>query len=67
MLIVEELERIHAVKGNQPRKVLDVIQTVERALSELTDLGNTGAIKNPHIIKSFESKLCELEKEFGLS
>lgn len=58
----EELERIPAVKGNQPRKVIDLIQTVKKALSEQTDLVNTGTIKNPLIIKSFESKLPEFVK-----
>ncbi len=45
MEIIEELERIPAVKSHQLRKVIDLIQTVEKALSDLTDLGNTGAIK----------------------
>ncbi len=50
MEIIEELERIPALKGHQLRKVIDLIQTFEKALSDLTDLGNTGAIKNPLII-----------------
>ncbi|XP_048067116.1 uncharacterized protein LOC125280555 [Megalobrama amblycephala] len=62
MEIIEELERIPAVKGNQLRKVIELIQTVEKALSDLTDLGNTGAIKNPLVIKSIESKLPEFVK-----
>lgn len=40
------------VKGNQPRKVIDVIQTVEKALADLTELGNSGAIRNPLVIKT---------------
>ncbi|KAJ8346593.1 hypothetical protein SKAU_G00279940 [Synaphobranchus kaupii] len=39
--IVEELEKIAAMKGNQPRKVIDLIQTMEKALADLTELGNT--------------------------
>lgn len=47
MEIVEELERIPAVRGNQPRRVIELIQTVEKALADLTDLGNIDAMKNP--------------------
>lgn len=60
--ILEELEKIPPVKGNQPRKVIDLIQTVEKALADLTDLGNSGAIKNPLVIKSIESKLPDFIK-----
>lgn len=61
--IIEELEKIPPVRGNQPRKVVDLIQTVEKALSDLTDLGNTGALKNPLVVKSIESKLPEFVKK----
>lgn len=60
--ILEELEKTPPVKGNQPRKVIDLIQSVEKALADLTELGNSGAIKNPLVIKSIESKLPELIK-----
>ena len=50
------------VKGNQPRKVVDLIQTVEKALADLTELGNPGATKNPLVIKSIESKLPDFIK-----
>lgn len=60
--IVEELEQIPPVRGNQPRKVVDLIQTIEKALADLTDLGDTGAIKNPLIVKNIESKLPEFVK-----
>ena len=30
---------------------------MERALADLTELGNSGAMKNPLVIKSIESKL----------
>lgn len=60
--IVEELERIPPVRGNQSRKVIDLIQSVEKALADLVDLGNTGAIKNPLMIKSIESKLPDFVK-----
>ncbi len=67
MEIIEGLERFPAVKSHQLRKVIDLIQTVEKALSDLTDLGNTGAIKNPLVIKSIESKLSEFVKGTGLT
>ncbi|CAJ1048211.1 uncharacterized protein LOC111583003%2C partial [Xyrichtys novacula] len=56
------LEKMPPVKGNQPRKVIDLIQSVEKALTDLTELGNSGAIKNPLVIKSIESKLPEFIK-----
>lgn len=61
--IIEELEKIPAVRTNQPRRVIDLIQTVEKALTDLTELGNTGAIKNPLVIKSIESKLPDAVKK----
>lgn len=38
---------------NQQRKVIDLIQTVAKALADLTELGNTGAMKSPlaHTVK----------------
>ncbi len=63
MDISEELEKIPAVRGNRPRRVTELIQTVEKSLAGLTDLGNVGAIKNPLVIKSIESKLPELVKQ----
>lgn len=61
--IIEELEKIPAMRTNQPRKVIDLIQTVERALADLTELGNIGAIKNPLVIQSIESKLPDTVKK----
>ena len=60
--ILEELEKIPHVRGSQPRKVIDLIQSVEKALADLTELGNSGAIKNPLVIKSIESKLPDYVK-----
>ena len=63
--IVEELQKMQSVKSYQPRKIVELIQTVEKALHDLNDLGNTGAIKNPLVTKSIESKLPEnLKKEW---
>jgi len=55
--IIEDLEKIPVLRANQPRKVIDLIQNIEKALDDLTELGNTGAINNPLVIKSIESKL----------
>ncbi|XP_073670542.1 uncharacterized protein [Paramisgurnus dabryanus] len=60
--ILEELEKMPHVKGNQPRKVIDLIQSVEKALADLTELGNSGAINNPLVIKTIESKLPDFIK-----
>lgn len=65
MEILEELEKMPHVKGNQPRKVIDLIQSMDKALADLTELGNSGAIKNPLVIKTIESKLLTLLKETG--
>lgn len=60
--ILEELEKIPHVRGNQPRKVIDLIQSVEKALADLTKLGNSGALKNPLVIRSIEGKLPDFIK-----
>ncbi len=52
--IVEELQGLPAVKGHQPKKIVELIQTVEKALHDLSDLGDIDAIKNPLVTKSFE-------------
>ena len=63
--IVDELQRMPAVKGHQPRKIVELIQTVEKSLQDLTDLGDTGAIKNPLTIRAIEGKLPDsLKKEW---
>ncbi|RXN19172.1 gag-pol fusion poly [Labeo rohita] len=63
--IVEDLQKIPAIRSHQPRKIVELIQEVEKALRDLSDLGNTGAIKNPLVTKSTEGKLPEsLKKEW---
>lgn len=63
--IVEELQAMPPVKGHQARKIVELIQTVEKALYDLSELGDTGAMKNPLVTKSIESKLPEsLKKEW---
>ncbi|XP_049606772.1 uncharacterized protein [Syngnathus scovelli] len=65
--IVEELQRLPAVRGNQPKKVVELIQAVGKALQDLSDLGETDALKNPLVTKSIESKLPDaLNKEWLL-
>ncbi len=61
--IIEELEKIPVLRANQPRKVIDLIQTVEKALADLTELGEMSAIKNPLVTKSIESKLPDTVKK----
>lgn len=55
--IIEDLEKIPILRANQQRKVIDLIQNIEKALDDLTELGNTGAINNPLVVKSKGSKL----------
>lgn len=44
---------------------MELIQAVEKALWDLSDLGDIGAIKNPLVTRSIESKLPEsLKKEW---
>ena len=40
-----------------------MIQSVEIALNDLTELCNTGAIKNPLVVRSIESKLPDSMKK----
>ena len=65
--ILEELERIPPARGSQPRRVINLIQAVEKSLADLPELGNSGAIKNPLIIKSIESKLPDFVKRDWLA
>lgn len=66
--IIEDLQALPPVKGHHPRKIVDLIQIVEKALYDLSELKNTGCLKNPLVTKSLESKLPEgLKKESVLS
>lgn len=65
--IVEELQRLPAAKCHQPKKITELIQAVEKALEDLSDLGDTGALRNPLVTKAIESKLPDaLKKEWLL-
>lgn len=57
--IIEDLKRIPPLKSKQPRKVIDLVQAVEKAVNDLTEIESTGDIKNPLVIRSIESKLPE--------
>lgn len=63
--IVEELQRLPAVKSHQPQKI-ELIQAAEKALEDLSDFSDTGALKNPLVTKSIESKLLDALKEWLL-
>ncbi|XP_047221695.1 uncharacterized protein LOC124868446 [Girardinichthys multiradiatus] len=65
--IVEELQRFPHVKSHQPKRIVELIQGIEKALEDLKDLGDTDALKNPLVTKSIESKLPDaLKKEWLL-
>ncbi|XP_077470803.1 uncharacterized protein LOC144085422 [Stigmatopora argus] len=55
--IVGDLDKIPVLTSDQPRKVIDMIQAIEKALNDLIELDYTEAIKNPLVIRSIESKL----------
>lgn len=53
--IVEDLQRIRPQRENQPRKVIELIQTIKKALVDLSDFGQTDVIKNPLVTKQSSS------------
>ncbi|XP_072308735.1 uncharacterized protein [Eucyclogobius newberryi] len=61
--IVEKLQKLPPVVSNNPRKVIELIKAVEKASLELSNLGETAALKNPLVIKSIEGKLSEAMKK----
>lgn len=65
--IVEELQATPPVRSGQPRKVIELIQIVEKALYDLSELDNADAIKNPIVTKSIEGKLPETLKKDWLT
>ncbi|KAK7925024.1 hypothetical protein WMY93_007334 [Mugilogobius chulae] len=60
--IIEELQSIPPVRGLQPRKIVQLIQAVEKALHDLTELGDVHALKNPLTTHSIEAKLPDMLK-----
>lgn len=61
--IAEDIESLPPVKGNNPRKTIELIQAVERALSNLVILGEEDILKNRLVAQSLERKLPSSLKE----
>lgn len=55
--IIGDLERFPPLKSYQPRRAMELIQTIEKAPKNLTKLGSIEVIKNPLMVRSIESKL----------
>ncbi|XP_061917836.1 uncharacterized protein LOC133659119 [Entelurus aequoreus] len=65
--IIEELQARPSARSGHPRKIVELIQTVEKALYDLNELDNADALKNPLVIRSIESKLPETLKKDWLT
>lgn len=61
--IDEDIENLPPVKGNNPRKAIELIQAVEWALSNLVILGEEDILKNRLVAHSLERKLPSSLKE----
>ncbi|XP_065152486.1 uncharacterized protein [Paramisgurnus dabryanus] len=61
--ISEEVQCLPPVKGDSPRKAIELIQAVEWALSNLVILGEEEVIRNRWVAQSLESKLPSSLKE----
>lgn len=65
LLITNEVQSLPPLKGNNPRRTIEMIQAVERALCNLKLLGEEDAVKNRVVAQSLESKLPNsLKKEW---
>lgn len=67
LLIAQEVQGLCPIKGNHPRKTIELIQAVERALRDLQVLGEEDAVKNRVVVQSIESKLPDSLKEKWLT
>lgn len=67
LLIAQEVQGLSPIKGNHPRKTIELIQAVERALRDLQVLGEEDAVKNRVVVQSIESKLPDSLKEKWLT
>lgn len=67
LLISKEVQQLPVVKGNHPRRTIELIQAVERALHDLQVLGEEDAVKNRIVAQSIESKLPDSLKEKWLT
>jgi len=65
LMIINEVQSLPPVKGNNPRRTIELIQAVERALCNLQILGEEDTVKNRVVAQSLESKLpSSLKKEW---
>lgn len=65
LMITNEVQSLPSVKENNPRRTIELIQAVERALCNLQILGEEDAVKNRVVAQSLESKLpSSLKKEW---
>lgn len=51
-----------AIRKHEPRRVIELIQTVEKALQDLIDFGDTEVIKSPLVTKLTDGKLPRVSK-----
>lgn len=61
--ISEEVHGLPPVRGRNPRKAIELIQAVERALSNLVILGEEEVISNKWVAQSLECKLPTFLKQ----
>lgn len=57
LMINNKVQSLPSIRGNNPRRTIELIQAVERALCNLQILGEEDAMKNRVIAYSLESKL----------
>lgn len=62
MEIVRDLDRFPSLRSHEPRKVIELIQTIEKALHDLTELNSADVIKYSLMTRSIESKLPDYMK-----
>ena len=55
--ITTELQEFPAVRGNQPKETLQLIQAVEMAVHDLTDLQSVHVLQNQLVVDALERKL----------
>ena len=60
--IMKDLEKSPPVTGSQPRQVIKLIQDIEKAVIDLSELGSEETIKNPLAIQTIEGKLPRRER-----
>lgn len=61
--IVKELQMLPPLKADDPKQIIELTELVEKALTDLGDIGETAAVKNPLLTKSIESKLPDVLKK----